>query len=137
MKILDVLIVEDEPSNREIAEVILTNLGHRVVSCDSGQAALDICLKEGRRFDLVLMDVLTPVLDGLKATRELRAHDETKEMAIICVSAKASGSDEAAGLQAGCDAYLRKPYRRKDLLSCINEVLARRGILAPGERLGE
>ena len=137
MKILDILIVEDEPSNREIAEVILTNLGHRVTSCDNGQVALDLCLSEQRRFDVILMDVLTPVMDGLTATKLLRSREETKDVAIVCVSAKASGSDEAAGLSAGCDAYLRKPYRRRDLLACLTAVLVKRNVLAPDEKLGE
>lgn len=137
MKILDILIVEDEPSNREIAEVILGNLGHRITSCDNGQAAVDFCLVEHRRFDVILMDVLTPVMDGLKATRILRANEATRNLAIVCVSAKASGSDEAAGLAAGCDAYLRKPYRRRDLLACLNSVLLKRGVLGPSEKLGE
>ncbi|MBU6428758.1 MAG: response regulator [Cyanobacteria bacterium REEB65] len=135
MKALEILVVEDEPSNREIAEVILSSLGHRVTTCDNGQRAIELCLQANPPFDMVLMDILTPVMDGLEATRVLRDNPLTHGLPIICVSAKASGSDEAAGIAAGCDAYLKKPYRRRELLACIDDVLVSRGIIAPGESM--
>jgi CheY-like chemotaxis protein len=129
MKNLHILVVEDEPSNREIAEVILTSHGHHVTCAENGQEALDLCLEEGRSFDAVLMDVLMPVMDGLEATRRLRAHPKTQDLTIICVSAKASGSDQGAGLTAGCDTYVRKPYKRKELLQALSETLLAKGII--------
>lgn len=129
MKNLHILVVEDEPSNREIAEVILKSHGHQVTSVANGQEALELCLSEGQRFDAVLMDILMPVLDGLEATRRLRAHDATRDLAIICVSAKASGSDHSAGLEAGCDAYVRKPYKRKELLHALSASLLAKGVI--------
>lgn len=129
MKNLHILVVEDEPSNREIAEVILTSHGHQVTCAENGQEALKLCHDEGMRFDAVLMDVLMPVMDGLEATRRLRAHPETRDLTIICVSAKASGSDQGAGLTAGCDTYVRKPYKRKELLQALSETLLAKGII--------
>jgi CheY-like chemotaxis protein len=120
---LRVLVVEDEPTNREIAEVILTSQGHEVVSCRTGQEALDLLIDKGDKFDVILMDVLMPGMDGLEVTRRLRASASTKDVPVICVSAKASGSDYAAGLAAGANAYLRKPYRRREMLQSIEDVL--------------
>lgn len=129
MKNLHILVVEDEPSNREIAEVILTSHGHQVTCAENGVEALRLCHDEGMRFDAVLMDVLMPVMDGLEATRRLRAHPETRDLTIICVSAKASGSDQGAGLTAGCDTYVRKPYKRKELLQALSETLFAKGVI--------
>lgn len=125
---LRVLVVEDEPTNREIAEVILTSQGHQVTSCRNGQEALDLVLGKAERFDVILMDVLMPGMDGLEVTRRIREDPVMKDVPVICVSAKASGSDYAAGIAAGANAYLRKPYRRRELLQAIDEVLKR----APG-----
>ncbi len=129
MKNLHILVVEDEPSNREIAEVILTSHGHQVTCAANGQEALQLCIDEGKTFDAVLMDVLMPVKDGLEATRRLRAHPQTQDLTIICVSAKASGSDQGAGLNAGCDTYVRKPYKRKELLQALSETLLAKGVI--------
>lgn len=120
---LRVLVVEDEPTNREIAEVILTSQGHQVTSCRNGQEALDLVLGKGERFDVILMDVLMPGMDGLEVTRRIRAHPPSQDVPVICVSAKASGSDYAAGMASGANAYLRKPYRRRELLQAIDDVL--------------
>lgn len=129
MKSLHILVVEDEPSNREIAEVILTSHGHTVTCAENGQEALDLCIDQGKHFDAVLMDILMPVLDGLEATRRLRANPKTQDLVIICVSAKASGTDQGAGFEAGCDAYVRKPYKRKELLQALSETLIARGVI--------
>ncbi|MNT45621.1 Transcriptional regulatory protein YycF [compost metagenome] len=129
MKNLHILIVEDEPSNREIAEVILTSHGHRVTCAENGEQALRLCIDEERHFDAVLMDVLMPVMDGLEATRRLRAHPKTQNLTIVCVSAKASGSDQGAGILAGCDTYVRKPYKRKELLQALSDALLAKGLI--------
>lgn len=120
---LNILVVDDESTNLEIAEVILSSLGHRVTTCLDGAEALALCLERSERYDLILMDVLMPVMDGLEATRRLRAHPDTRDVPIICLSAKASGSDQTAGLQAGCNLYLTKPYRRADLLHALETTL--------------
>ena len=120
---LRVLVVEDEPTNREIAEVILTSQGHLVTSCRTGQEALDIIVGKGEQFDVILMDVLMPGMDGLEVTRRIRAHPPSQDVPVICVSAKASGSDYAAGMASGANAYLRKPSRRRELLQAIDDVL--------------
>lgn len=129
MKNLHILVVEDEPSNREIAEVILTSHGYQVTCAENGQEALRLCHQEEMVFDAVLMDVLMPVMDGLEATRRLRGHPKTQDLVIICVSAKASGSDQGAGLSAGCNSYVRKPYKRRELLQALSDALLAKGVI--------
>jgi CheY-like chemotaxis protein len=123
MAALRILVVDDEPANREVAGVILSKLGHEVVLLENGAEALERCIEQGERFDLILMDILMPVLDGLEATRRLRAHNPTKDLPIVCVSARASGSDKEAGMAAGCDYYLTKPYRRQDLIQALIDTI--------------
>lgn len=123
---LNILVVDDEPTNREVAEVILVGEGHAVTCAENGQEALD--LVERQRFDLVLMDILMPVMSGLEAIQRLRANAETRQLPIMCVSAKASGSNEKQGFEAGCDYYLKKPYKRKELLEALQTLLAEKGI---------
>ena len=133
MRNLRVLVVEDEPANREVAEVILESEGHVVTTCENGAEAIDLCIKQGVHFDVILMDILMPVMDGLEATRQLKADPRTKDTPIICVSARASGSDRQQGLSAGCDYYMLKPYRRKDLLTVLGSILEGSGLLSPEE----
>jgi two-component system cell cycle response regulator DivK len=134
-KLLRVLVVEDEPTNREVAEGILSSLGHEVFLATNGREALDTCNDDDAGFDLILMDVLMPVMDGFETTRHLRELAKTREVPIICVSAKSSGGDERSGLAAGCDFYLSKPYRARQLLNVITDVLKKRGVLAPEETI--
>lgn len=135
MRHLRVLSVEDEPSNSEIIQIVLQSHGHHVTTASNGQVALELLIGEGRPFDVVLMDIQMPVLDGLEATRRLRAHAATRELVIIAVSARASGLDGDAGVEAGCDAYVTKPYKSRELLAVLRETLVRRGVLAADEAI--
>lgn len=132
MRALKVLVVEDEPTNREVAEVILRSNGHEVVSVDNGRAAL-VLLADRADFDLILMDVLMPEMDGLTATRAIKADPELARIPLVVLSARASGSDRAAGLDAGADGYLTKPFKRGDLLTALADILVRQGVLSPDE----
>ena len=85
-KCLKVLVVEDEATNREVAEGILSSLGHQVMSVGNGQEAVDLVASGENGFDVILMDVLMPVMDGFAATRHLREFAQTREVPIICVS---------------------------------------------------
>lgn len=130
---LDVLIVDDERYTREIMAVLLADLGHRPHAVESGLAALDWLLVARRPVDVIVMDVLMPGLDGLETVRRLRADPAMASVAIVGVSAKASGTVRAEGLQAGCDTYLIKPVREERIFEAITEALGLRGRLAPGE----
>ena len=115
---LSVLLVEDNPVNRQIAEAFLARLNQRVRSATSGLQALD----EMRRgdFDLVLMDVQMPEMDGISATRAIRLlGSAAAEVPIVAMTANASDEDRAACLDAGMNAVETKPMTMKGLSAII------------------
>lgn len=120
MRPLRVLLADDDPINRELAETILRRAGHDVTCCEDGQAMLDLCRASDACFDLVLVDVSMPVMDGLTAVRALRTHAAAPSVPIIAMSASVTGTDVQEALSAGCDRHLGKPYKRQDLLAVID-----------------
>jgi len=105
---LAVLVVEDHPVNRMVLEAWLGSMGHTCVMAENGQIAVDLATQQ--TFDLVVMDVNMPVMDGLTATRELRNRPgPNREVPIAVLSASARAEDHAQGYAAGADAYVDKP----------------------------
>jgi|TARA_R100000149_G_scaffold44485_1_gene17706 signal transduction histidine kinase/CheY-like chemotaxis protein len=105
---MSVLIVEDHPVNRMILEAWMSSAGHVSTAAENGQLALDACAEQP--FDLIIMDVNMPVMDGLTATRHIRdGAGINAGTPIVVLSASARSEDHAAGLEAGADAYLNKP----------------------------
>ncbi|WP_339914435.1 ATP-binding protein [uncultured Brevundimonas sp.] len=105
---LSVLVVEDHPVNRMILEAWMGSAGHASVSAENGQIALEMASVQV--FDLIIMDVNMPVMDGLTATRALRDGDGLNaDTPVVVLSASARTEDHEAGLAAGADAYLNKP----------------------------
>ena len=122
---LNVLVVEDHPVNRMILEAWLGSAGHASTSAENGQVAVAIAADQ--TFDLIIMDVNMPVMDGLTATRAIRAGDgANRETPIVVLSASARSEDHAAGLDAGADAYLNKPIDFSALAHLMNRVVAGR-----------
>jgi CheY-like chemotaxis protein len=123
---LKVLLAEDNEINARVTGALLSWLGHDVVTVRDGRSALEITA--GRRFDLVFMDVQMPQLDGLEATRRIRAVEQTtgRHLPIIALTANAMKADELACLAAGMDAYLPKPVS----VEALSDMLAWFG--APG-----
>jgi PAS domain S-box-containing protein len=113
---LATLVVEDEQINQQILQAILTKLGHRSTIASDGYLALD--LLKTHRFDIVLMDVQMPELDGIEATRIIRTSDNfrhVKNIPIIALTAYAMAGDKDKCLEAGMDSYLAKPVDIKAL----------------------
>ena len=132
-----VLVVEDHPVNRMIIEAWMSSVGHSTVCAENGQVGLDRAAEQA--FDLILMDVNMPVMDGLTATRGIRAGGGVNaETPIVVLSASARTEDHEAGLEAGADAYLNKPIDFAALAQVMNHVgLGRAGLRAladPGEK---
>ncbi len=120
---LRVLLAEDNLVNRELAVAILEKLGHRSTVAGNGHEVLAAIKKEA--FDLILMDVQMPEMDGLQATRRLRDLEKATghHLPIIALTAHALSGDRAACLGAGMDDYVTKPVRRADLISAIDRLL--------------
>lgn len=123
-----VLLVEDNPVNRMLAQAMLKQLGLAVTEADNGLAALKHL--EGSRFDLVLMDCQMPLMDGFEATRVIRERENGAlgpRIPIIAVTANALTGDSERCLRAGMDAYLAKPYTLKTLCEVITPWLGNGG----------
>lgn len=120
---LRVLLAEDHPTNQKVVQLILGSVGITPVVVEDGQAALDAL--ESADFDVVLMDMQMPVLDGLSATVELRRRElahERPRTPVIMLTANALEEHVLAGKAAGGDWHLTKPIRASDLLSAIAAV---------------
>ena len=117
-----ILVVEDQEDNRQILSDLLGNAGYQLVEAANGEEALAVVATQ--RFDLILMDIQLPVMDGYEATRRIRLNPELKSIPIIAVTSYALVGDEAKALAAGCNAYVTKPYSPRALLAKVREYLA-------------
>ncbi|MGH7025990.1 ATP-binding protein [Brevundimonas sp.] len=118
---LDVLVVEDHPVNRMILEAWMGSAGHRTSTAENGQLAVDIAMNQ--QFDLIIMDVNMPVMDGLTATRLIREGTGVNvDTPVVVLSASARIEDHEAGLAAGADAYLNKPIDFRSLAELMVQV---------------
>lgn len=118
---LRILIVEDHPVNRMVLDAWLTSQGHRCSMANDGEEGLAAASREG--FDLILMDVNMPVMDGLAATRQLRAQPgPNRSTPVVILSASARQQDHEVGLAAGADAYLNKPVDFMELAGMLGRL---------------
>ena len=108
-----ILIVEDNEDNRLIYSQYLAHGGYRVLEATNGAEGVEMTRAE--RPDIVLMDISMPVMDGLAATRLLKADDALKAIPVIALTAHAMASDEEMAREAGCDGYISKPVMPKDV----------------------
>lgn len=116
------LLVDDNSSNRIIVRTYLKKLPVEVVEAESGQQALDLFNQEGSGFDLILMDIQMPGMDGNEATRKIRGLEQTRGglfVPIVALTAQAMQEERQVSLEAGCNEHIAKPVSRKNLLSCL------------------
>jgi CheY-like chemotaxis protein len=116
-----VLLVEDNEDNLLIYSTILRHSGFTVLEARDGQAGIDMATKELP--GLILMDVSIPLIDGLEATRRLKADPSTKHIPIIALTAHALASDQQKAIEAGCDAYISKPAEPRIVLAAVKRYL--------------
>lgn len=116
-----ILVVEDQEDNRQILRDLLASADYEMIEAQDGEAA--IAAAKASRPDLILMDIQLPVLDGYEATRRIKADTDLKHIPIIVVTSYALSGDEVKARDAGCDAYVTKPYSPRLLLAKIKEFL--------------
>ena len=126
-----VLIADDHPTNRKVVELILGQAPVDLVAVEDGAQALSAA--RSQPFDLILMDMQMPVMDGLTAVREIRLHEAamgSHRTPIVMLTANALPDHIAAGQAAGADRHLAKPFDAAELLSLVSELGGERRALA-------
>lgn len=114
---ISVLVAEDNDSNYQLVEALLPNMNLR--RAVNGKIAVEMA--QMKKYDIILMDVRMPVMEGLEATQKIREFDQ--KTPILALTANSFDSDQEAAMKAGCSGYLAKPIRKKDLYDAINKVL--------------
>ncbi len=126
-----VLVVDDEEDILELVRFNLEREGYRVTTADRGETALKTAKAECP--DLIVLDLMLPGIDGLEVARRLKSSDQTKNTAIVMLTAKGDEADIVTGLELGADDYVTKPFSPKVLVARIRAVLRRRADEFPEE----
>ena len=123
-KVLNILLAEDNPINQKVALVTLEKIGHTTDLAENGKIAVEMFSK--KNYDLVLMDIFMPEMDGLEATKQIRQIESTKPgrnpVHICAITANTSTEDEEKCYQAGMDSYISKPFRLDELVKILNRI---------------
>src|SRR3989442_796228 len=118
-----VLVVEDEPNIRELVCLHLGLENYECVQAGDGETALK--LARGRHFDLVILDVMLPGLDGVTVCRAIRRDSENPDVPVLMLTARREESDKVVGLESGADDYLTKPFGVRELVARARALLRR------------
>jgi CheY-like chemotaxis protein len=121
MAVKKILLVEDNPVNRRLAIFLLRSQGYQVREATSAQEAFDVLKIEP--FDLIVMDIQLPGMDGLEATTQLRAEPATANIPVVAVTSYAMAGDREKALAAGCSGYVTKPIDKTIFLAEISRHL--------------
>jgi CheY-like chemotaxis protein len=120
-----ILVVEDNDMNMQLVEYLLEEGGYDIVKATSGEEALAITSDDVglASFDLILMDIHLPGMDGLSVVRRMKSNDRTSRIPILALTAHAMRGDKDRFLEAGCDGYISKPIDVKTFISSIEQYL--------------
>jgi CheY-like chemotaxis protein len=117
-----ILVVENEQNNRMLLEKILSIAGYRCLSSTNGLEALQMLKREP--VDLILTDLSMPVMDGYRITQLIRQLPGYARLPIVAVTAHAMSGDREQALRSGCNEYLAKPFRPRELLEVVGRLLS-------------
>lgn len=124
-----IMIVEDEAAIREFEAINLKRVGYTVVEAGSGEEALEIFDSDAEGFDIALLDISMPGMDGFALCKELRKRSET--LGIIMLTARTQEMDKISGLMIGADDYITKPFSPTELLARVDSLYRRVEMYAP------
>jgi len=116
-----ILVVEDQDDNRRILRDLLTSAGYEMVEAVTGKEG--VSMAQTHRPDLILMDIQLPELNGYEATRQIKADPALRPIPIIAVTSFALSGDDDLAYEAGCVAYVTKPFSPRQLLAKIRDLL--------------
>ena len=119
----NVLVAEDEASIREVIAITLKRGGYNVTEAENGEEALRIYNSNSNAFDVVLLDIMMPVMDGLQVCKKLR--EQSRNIGIIMLTAKTQEMDKVSGLLMGADDYITKPFSPSELMARVDAVYRR------------
>jgi len=117
-----VLIVDDEPSIIVALQFLMEQNGYETLVAFSGEEAMETIARQHP--DLILLDIMLPVVDGFEVCQRVRENPEWKNIRIVLVTALGSEANAAKGLALGADAYITKPFANADLVAKVKELLA-------------
>lgn len=118
-----ILVIEDDPRSVKLMELVLGSEGYEAVVATNGEEGLAAARE--RRFDVILLDLMLPEVDGFEVLRQLRADSELADVPVIITSARARPTTREEAADLGADSYLTKPYRKAELLEVIASLLNR------------
>jgi DNA-binding response OmpR family regulator len=127
-----VLVADDDPDVLELVAFRLRRAGYRTLTARDGREALELAERE--RPDLSVLDIAMPEMDGLEVTRRIRDGEGDRRMPIILLTALSQERDVRAGIIAGADAYIRKPFSHRELRSRVDAMIAEGSSTAPLQR---
>ena len=116
-----ILVIEDHEENRRLLRDLLTSFGYELIEAATGEEGL--AAAEAQQPDLILMDIQLPGIDGYETTRQIKANPALLHIPVIAVTSYALSGDDVKALEAGCDAYVTKPFDPAELLEKIQEYL--------------
>ena len=122
-----ILVVDDEPRNLKLARDVLEMSGYEVIEAENGKIGIEMA--KSQKPDLILMDIMMPVMGGVEATGILKADSTTQNIPILALSSQAMKGDKERIIGCGCDDYLAKPFNIHELQEIIAELLSKSNAL--------
>ena len=116
-----ILLVEDNPVNQKMAKIMLTRAGYQVTIAGNGVEAVELYANEGKRFDLIFMDINMPVMDGLEATCRIREIETDRHIPVVALTANALREFEEKCIHSGMDDFLTKPLKRELVFQTVRK----------------
>ena len=130
-----ILVVEDQPDNRQIVRDMLAPTDYEITEAENGPEALAAIAK--LRPDLILMDIQLPIMDGYTATRRIKANPALRSIPIIAVTSHALDGEEQTARAAGCDGYVPEPYSPRQLLAKIQQCMPQKRLRIAAAQLDQ